>query len=823
MKRDGVLRGTPKKSAVDRNVIMLRIALLIVSLVMVTELWASGWPPFVRDDEIEVFRGGTATVLVGGARSVLANDFDIERDPLTAIVTRQPKHGELTLNPDGTFIYVHDGDKKDDDEFRYVAFDGTGSSREAKVRIEVEDVPNNPPFTTGSPPDQEAIEGAFFQLALAGYFGDIDEDDSLRFSASGLPGGNRLQIDPDSGMLSGTPNGSDVRDNPYNVRITATDRAGASASLEFRLTIFADSRADLNLSAEAVINPVTVGEAVQWNINVENRGPGDLDQGELVVDWASSGPTLSLTASQDCSLSDNNTSSPSMRCSITSLPAGNTFSIDVLANQSGAGDSSLLAVVSSDDPNPSNNSMVSGAVVVEAFSEGPTQVIDSAALDVASGDLNGDGLMDVVVAAAETVIYLNSGSRSLLTPGTSLGSDSRGNAVVMLDWNGDGILDIAVAGMDSLAGRVYLNDGIGQFSDTVDLNVSGMGTVLAVAAADFDSDGADDLVLAGTGNATLARSSSEVGFATSPLPATSGIDAAISDVNSDGLDDIIVVESGDRTVRIMRNSGDGRTFENQSLDQGSVAAATPQDMDRDGDIDLLLAVDDGELAVPESKILYQEPDGSFSIGANLGASPLSKMLSGDIDDDGVPDVVAINETGVHQLYRGLQSGGFALLPEQIVSNGMRRGVLIDFNSDDSLDLIFAGIDAGVVEIHANNGIGRLGLGDRVAPSITLIGESIVALASGDEYIEMGATATDDIDGDVTESIVINGSVNTTTIGTYTISYTASDKATNSGTVQRTVQVGVNEGTGGGGGGMAGPMFGGLLLLLATLRRRYRRK
>ena len=143
------------------------------------------------------------------------------------------------------------------------------------------------------------------------------------------------------------------------------------------------------------------------------------------------------------------------------------------------------------------------------------------------------------------------------------------------------------------------------------------------------------------------------------------------------------------------------------------------------------------------------------------------MLSGDIDKDGVPDVIAINASGVHQVYRGLPSGGFSLDAEQIVSDGMRRGVLVDFNGDDSPDLIVAGAASNVVEIHANNGIGRMGLGDRVAPRITLNGAAALTLAAGQAYEELGATASDDIDGDLTDRIIISGTVNTTVVGSYT--------------------------------------------------------
>jgi hypothetical protein len=216
------------------------------------------------------------------------------------------------------------------------------------------------------------------------------------------------------------------------------------------------------------------------------------------------------------------------------------------------------------------------------------------------------------------------------------------------------------------------------------------------------------------------------------------------------------------------------------------------------------------LVVPESKVVYQQSGGGFSSGSPLGVSPVSRLVAGDIDGDTRPDIVAINHAGVHQQYRGLSSGGFNLHAEQIISTGMRRGILSDFNGDGSLDLIVAGSRSNVVEIYANDGKGRLGLGDRTPPAITLLGNAIINLAAGAPYADPGATATDDIDGDITNSITTSGSVNTTVVGTYHVTYTATDRATNIATVQRTVNVGVNQGTGGGGGGAVS--FASLLLL-----------
>ncbi|MFC0603350.1 immunoglobulin-like domain-containing protein [Winogradskyella pulchriflava] len=82
-----------------------------------------------------------------------------------------------------------------------------------------------------------------------------------------------------------------------------------------------------------------------------------------------------------------------------------------------------------------------------------------------------------------------------------------------------------------------------------------------------------------------------------------------------------------------------------------------------------------------------------------------------------------------------------------------------------------------------------GTPDTVAPVITLNGSSTMNLEVGDTYNEPGATATDNVDGDLTSSIVITGTVNTNSAGTYTRFYNVSDAAGNAATqVTRTVIV-----------------------------------
>ena len=243
------------------------------------------------------------------------------------------------------------------------------------------------------------------------------------------------------------------------------------------------------------------------------------------------------------------------------------------------------------------------------------------------------------------------------------------------------------------------------------------------------------------------------------------------------------------------------------------------DVDSDGALDLLLGLDGSDFQAPQHQVLYQQGNGQFSAGQSFGASPISGLLTGDINDDGWPDVAAINDAGVHQVYLGSASGGLNLAPEQLVSSGMEKGVLVDFNSDASLDLILVGPGAGVLEIHANNGIGRLGLGDRIAPDLQLLGEATMTLAAGSPYEDPGATAIDDIDGDITSLIQVSGTINTSAIGTQTVTYSVSDRAGNISSAVRTVQIGVNEGTGGSGGGVLSPLWILLGGLLAIRRRR----
>ena len=99
---------------------------------------------------------------------------------------------------------------------------------------------------------------------------------------------------------------------------------------------------------------------------------------------------------------------------------------------------------------------------------------------------------------------------------------------------------------------------------------------------------------------------------------------------------------------------------------------------------------------------------------------------------------------------------------------------------------------------------RVTVEDQTAPVISLVGASAVSIGQGATYTDAGATAMDNIDGDITNwittTIVYNNNtadsiddmavatVNTSGVGVYTITYSVIDAAGNQAEITRTVTV-----------------------------------
>ena len=79
--------------------------------------------------------------------------------------------------------------------------------------------------------------------------------------------------------------------------------------------------------------------------------------------------------------------------------------------------------------------------------------------------------------------------------------------------------------------------------------------------------------------------------------------------------------------------------------------------------------------------------------------------------------------------------------------------------------------------------------DTTAPIITIVGEAVIDVLRESTYIDEGATAIDDVDGDITSLINSNAfDVNTLVSGEYIITYEVYDTAGNYASATRTVNV-----------------------------------
>ena len=116
--------------------------------------------------------------------------------------------------------------------------------------------------------------------------------------------------------------------------------------------------------------------------------------------------------------------------------------------------------------------------------------------------------------------------------------------------------------------------------------------------------------------------------------------------------------------------------------------------------------------------------------------------------------------------------------------------------------------------------------DTTPPALSLLGDNPLAIVVNGAYVEWGARAIDNVDGDISARIVIDSSdVDTSTVGSYTVTYDVADLAGNSApTVIRVVQVmaatSAEESAGGSGGGALSAWW---LLLLCSVPAAFRRK
>ena len=74
--------------------------------------------------------------------------------------------------------------------------------------------------------------------------------------------------------------------------------------------------------------------------------------------------------------------------------------------------------------------------------------------------------------------------------------------------------------------------------------------------------------------------------------------------------------------------------------------------------------------------------------------------------------------------------------------------------------------------------------DTTSPDIQLVGDEQITIEVNGSFADPGATATDSFEGDLTDQISDSGTVDTTSLGNYTIIYQVSDSSGNTANVSR---------------------------------------
>jgi hypothetical protein len=297
---------------------------------------------------------------------------------------------------------------------------------------------------------------------------------------------------------------------------------------------------------------------------------------------------------------------------------------------------------------------------------------------LAGGDINGDGRIDLVAAdsrANQFLIYYNQGGGRFDAPTVPSGTYSVKYAACV-DVDGNGALDLA--GPSILRSR-----GDGTFEPPLPPGYLAGDTF---AFADFDADGDLDLahgefsagsvvhILLNDGAGTLAAAQS--------VTTTCRINAMCSaDFNRDGSRDIAVLDLMGN-VQLLANDGSGTFTLGATCAIDTIPnAIAAVDYDGDGDVDIA-TVHPRANAID---LLRNRGNGTFDSPRRLAVEGPVSLAIGDVDLDDVPDLIVGTYTGL-VLLCNLTGGDFAAPVLRTFGEGVYYPRLLDLDGTGALDL-----------------------------------------------------------------------------------------------------------------------------------------
>ncbi|MBD1208387.1 MAG: VCBS repeat-containing protein [Ignavibacteria bacterium] len=348
---------------------------------------------------------------------------------------------------------------------------------------------------------------------------------------------------------------------------------------------------------------------------------------------------------------------------------------------------------------------------------GPAQFVPGAGIPsglvvrrAVAGDVNNDGLMDIVAASdgsSQIAVMRNlGGGTSFSAPALST-VGMNGGGPVLGDFNNDGWIDIATANYGANNVSVLLNSGTGTFPGVGTTYGTGGVQPNMLVTADVNGDGNLDLITANTATTTLAVF---LGTGTGTFPATattygtanaSPFSLAAGDFDNDGDIDIALGNFAG-TVEIMQNTGSGSFVSLAGYATGftNVLNLHAVDINNDGNLDLVAGTNGG------SNVSVLQ-----GLGTGLFAAPQTNTLTananglsvGDFDGNGQVDVVAGAGTGNMAFLRG--NGTMTLtaaVNTTIAGNNLNDGLAVaDFDGDGDMDVLASLSSGNAVQILFN--------------------------------------------------------------------------------------------------------------------------
>jgi len=274
-----------------------------------------------------------------------------------------------------------------------------------------------------------------------------------------------------------------------------------------------------------------------------------------------------------------------------------------------------------------------------------------AALAVDAGDIDGDGLIDVIGAADAGLLWWKFNGTGGWAENTIPATPTNKDAVALSDLDGDGDLDV-VLGSNSDGVIWFENNGEGGGWAEGDVNSGLIWDADSFVVADIDGDGDPDVAVSSWDSVFWTSNDlDDSGSFETEIEVTTELDKARSidagDIDGDGDIDLAALSEGDDTVLWWANtSGDGSAWsEATTIVSGVVDPACVRlaDLDLDGDLDLALAATSN--ATPDDLIAWYENtvgDGSVWTGHTVADNVIRSIVVvvADLDGDGDPDLAA---------------------------------------------------------------------------------------------------------------------------------------------------------------------------------------